>query len=407
MPDDKDRIIEEFRAELEKAKKREEDYNKTRRAMLYMLEDLNDSTHAIERAKMEWEATFDAITSPLFIHDKGFNIIRANRAYMESAGIPFKNLMGKPYYTIFPVREKPFATCLRAIEEEGVEEEITVTSLKKVFMIRTYPIKNDEGVYSYGVHILEDITAAKGLEAKLKEEVATTGNLLGIAEATASIKDIDKLISEVIKSTARILRSDVCLGYLRGHSKEAFMPYHAYGVPGPRTSLFRTRPLEEAEWFIKDVIDNRDVMITHAPFVAPAHAGDTFITDFFFSWLPGMSSMLLIPLAGRAGVNGLLISFYKIRRDLSENDKRVIHGIMNQVSTALEEARLYRESVDKAMELSHKIETLKVMREIDRSVLSILNPDDVLETVVTLLGRLVPCDRATVVVANRVGRFYL
>ena len=114
-----------------------------------------------------------------------------------------------------------------------------------------------------------------------------------------------------------------------------------------------------------------------------------------------MGSMLVIPLSGRAWVNGVLILFYKDTKDFTEKDKKVIKGIMHQVSTALEEARLYRDSVDKALELSHKIETVRVMREIDRSVLSTLNPDEILETVVSLLGRLIPCDRATVAVTDR------
>jgi PAS domain-containing protein len=37
--------------------------------------------NALKRAKEDWEATFDAMTDPLFIHDRELKIIRANKAY--------------------------------------------------------------------------------------------------------------------------------------------------------------------------------------------------------------------------------------------------------------------------------------------------------------------------------------
>src|SRR3990172_5949428 len=158
MSDDKDTIIEELRAELDKAKKREQEYAENRKAMLYMLEDLNESAQLIEKAKNEWEATFDAITDPLFMHDRDLNIIRANMAYMEYSGKSFNDIMGRPYYSIFPLMERPFESCLNALKKE---EDITISSINKTFKVRSYPVKDVEGRPIYSVHILEDITAAR------------------------------------------------------------------------------------------------------------------------------------------------------------------------------------------------------------------------------------------------------
>src|SRR3989304_6684103 len=265
MSDDKDTIIEELRAELDKAKKREQEYAENRKAMLYMLEDLNESAQLIERAKNAWEATFDAITDPLFMHDRDLNIIRANMAYMEYSGMSFNDIMGRPYYSIFPLMERPFESCLNALKKE--EEEITISSINKTFKVRSYPVKDTDGRLVDSVHLLEDITAAKDFEARLKEEISTTTDLLSIAEATSSIKDIDKLMTSIVKSVARILKTDICLGYVRNHEKEEFMPYYAEGSPAARLSLFRTRPLPDTEWFLSDAINNKEILITHAPFV--------------------------------------------------------------------------------------------------------------------------------------------
>lgn len=403
MLDDRNTIIKDLRAELDKAKKREQDNAENRKAMLYMMEDLNDTAQMIKKAKNEWEATFDAITDPLFIHDMDFNIVRANRAYMEYSGKSFRDIMGRPYYSIFPLMKRPFESCLKVMTKAEDEEDITISSVNKIFRVRSYPIKDVEDRLVCSIHILEDITAARNFESRLEEEVSTTTDLLSIAEATASIKNIDKLMSAVVKSVSRILKADICLGYLRSHKKDEFMPYQAEGLPVARLSLFRTRPLPDTEWFVSEAINNKEMLIAHPPFLNSSLiiVKRFAALGFFFSWLPGMGTMLVIPLVGRTWVNGILILFYKETKDIQERDKRVIKGVVHHVSTALEEARLYRESVDKAMELSHKIETVRVMREIDRSVLSTANPDEVLETVVSLLGRLLPCERATIALVDR------
>src|SRR3989338_4335431 len=79
------------------------------RALLYMLEDLNEMLSSIARGKKEWEDTVDSITDPLFMHDLEFRIVKCNRAYLESSGAAsFKDIMGRPYYEIFPKMEGPF-----------------------------------------------------------------------------------------------------------------------------------------------------------------------------------------------------------------------------------------------------------------------------------------------------------
>ncbi len=93
--------LSRLKGELEKAAEQREDIESIRKAMLYLLEDMKESAAIIERGKKEWEVTFDAIADPIFIHDKDFRIIRANKAYATASGMPFKEVIGKPYYTIF------------------------------------------------------------------------------------------------------------------------------------------------------------------------------------------------------------------------------------------------------------------------------------------------------------------
>src|SRR3989338_5660114 len=202
---DKDLITElqseiaRLKAELAKLREQLRDLEASQQATLFMVEDLNESRASIEKAKNEWEATFDSISDPLFIHDKEFKIVRTNKAYADAAGMTFNHFIGRPYYEVFPKMEKPFKMCLKVQElQEEEEEEYFCPVTNRVFKVRFYPIKDVNGGCLYSIHIMEDITAAKKAEQQIKDEMEITSHLLMIADATAHTTDVDKLMKQVV-----------------------------------------------------------------------------------------------------------------------------------------------------------------------------------------------------------------
>jgi len=121
----------------------------------------------IELAHREWMSALDAVDDPIFLHDKEFRIVRVNRAYQRHAGIPFKEIIGRPYYEIFPKADGPLPGCRRTVEEkEGDEEEINVDD--RVYRSRAFPVYDGQGEFVFSVHSLEDITERKQAEAKMR-----------------------------------------------------------------------------------------------------------------------------------------------------------------------------------------------------------------------------------------------
>ncbi|MBI5888586.1 MAG: HD domain-containing protein [Deltaproteobacteria bacterium] len=393
-------------AELEKAWAQEKELKDTSRAMLNLLDDLNKSSANMEAAKKDWETTFDAMLDPVFIHDSRFRVVRANRAYQEAAGLAFHDIIGMPYYEVFPKTQSgPCKGCLKAIEP-GIEEkeEIYIPQTGKTFKMLFYAMKDAAGKQLCGLHVMENITDVKKAEDAMRRELEIIRHLLMISNAAARTTDIDRLMEQVVSCLNTIMSSDIALSYLWDGEGGAFLPSHATGLSHEQTSLFLTEHIGGNDAVVKKAFNGHAAIIGKETLTAEGPGTDAL--KRLFSRETRLESLAVIPLYGRLGPLGLLICAYtglnpKGAEALERMPEELMNGIGSQVSTALDEARVYRESTNKSMELSHKIETIKIMHEIDKHVLSTLEPQEILDTAVLMISKIIPCDRVTVVLVDR------
>lgn len=543
--------IAELESEVRRLKAREEDLVETRRAMLYLLEDLNATTADIARAKNEWEATFDSISDPLFIHDRDLKVLRCNRAYQKHAGQPFERIVGRPYHEVFPKMPGTFKACTG--EAKGVRaaegEEQEVPEAGKVFKVKSYSIRTDRDPLF--LHVMVDITEARRAEQKerflndfsqkiaadidigyrrktvcewaqklgyesvwlgevvrergvvrpvawcggaaapeeadlsdgasalagaveqmrpvvcggpglegassaaipllddgavrevlvvvsalerfperevpflrtfashanaymknsmlfekvaesaerIKGEMGLTESFLDIATATSKTTDIHRLMEHVVVSVKKITGSTATLAYLWSNEKNAFLPCRAEGLDRGQRAFFRTSVLYRDTPVVDKAFGER------GPIVEEPGGRDRLLAGSEgddLAFLAGdFKKAVVVPLYGRKGTLGVLVCLYgktgtASAGELSPREMKLLSGISSQVSVALDEARMYKDSVDTAMDLSRKVETIQTMHEIDMAILSTLEPKEILETSAMMIARLVPCDRATI-----------
>lgn len=507
--------IEKKDAKFQKAREQIRNLEETRKAMFNLVGEMGKAVSIAQNAKNEWQTTFDSISTPLFIHDKEFKVVKVNRAYQEAAGMPFPAIIGKPYYEIFPKMDGPLRMCLETMAElREKEEEISLPSDGRIFKAKFYPVKDRDGKPLYSIHILEDVTEAKKAEdalraseeryrsimdnigigistissnmeilsinkqmkkwypdldiskrpicyktfndppreeicsycptcktlqdgqvhesvtetpagreirnyrvisspikdkegkitaaiemveditdriraeKALREETETTTNLLMIASATVHITDMDRLVEQIVHCIWKIMKCDICLLYHWDSEMRVFKPGSACGLTHEMIPLFRIESLDDKVAFVRKALEEKK------PIMIEAHCYTSL------PWCKEYATMMVIPIIGRKGILGLIIEAYKSSKALTEKSKRIMEGIAHQISIAMEETRLYKESINKAMELSRKIETLQIMHEIDVSILSTLDIHDMLETIVLMVSRVVPSDRVTVALVD-------
>jgi PAS domain S-box-containing protein/putative nucleotidyltransferase with HDIG domain len=177
MPPDA-RELARLQAELEAAQARERAAQETRRALLAMLEDLEESRREIEQARHEWVSAMDAVLDPIFMHDHDYCILRANRAYAERAGMDVRDVIGKPYWQVFPKIDNPLPGCIHALENQQRHEEELRLASGEIYLIRYYPILDGEGNYLYSLHLMQDVTEKRRAEDALHESEARFRNLV-------------------------------------------------------------------------------------------------------------------------------------------------------------------------------------------------------------------------------------
>lgn len=95
----------------------------------------------VSRSQREWKETFDSITDLVSIHDRDFNIIRANRAFLEHFGLTNKEVINRKCYELFHGTDSPLINCPHKITlHENRPETVEVLDPKtdKIFRVSTF-----------------------------------------------------------------------------------------------------------------------------------------------------------------------------------------------------------------------------------------------------------------------------
>lgn len=131
------------------------------------LQYLRDEEQRIVQTLKDWQATFDAITIPVFVYDRSYHLIRANRAYLERAGAAMKDIMGKPYFDVFPKLGRPIIDPPQNAGRDIADSEVRLPT-GEVFISRNYPIYSENNEYRHTLHTLQEVTLVKQAEKSIR-----------------------------------------------------------------------------------------------------------------------------------------------------------------------------------------------------------------------------------------------
>ncbi len=153
----------------------------------------------IERALQEWVTAIDAVDELIFMHDADGRILRANLAYAERAGIDVRQLGGKFYWEVFPKMPGPRPLCPTAMGTDGMLIKEVVLDTGEVFVSRGYPIVTSQDGYRYSVHVLNNVTENRRLEAERRNHIAAL---------TAANAELAALNGKLCEAQSQLVQSE-------------------------------------------------------------------------------------------------------------------------------------------------------------------------------------------------------
>ncbi len=164
---------------------------------------------SIIHAKKELEETFDIINEAITIHDKDFNIIRANRAAEKMLGLLFHKILSQKCYKSYHGTDCPpeiCPSCQTLKTGEPCVSEIFEPYLDKYLEIKALPRFDSDNQLIGLVHVVRDITKRKQAEGLLREseekyrrQFDEALDAIFIADATTGILiDCNRAASELV-----------------------------------------------------------------------------------------------------------------------------------------------------------------------------------------------------------------
>lgn len=167
-------------------------------------------------AKEEWEETFNTIDDAIIIHDRQFNIIRANTSASSLMKLPFYQTMKNDYIKIFqekvPLKEKE--PLLNALKKGDVFiTEVFEPAVNKFYEVKAIPQTSGRGEMVDVIHVIRDITERKQTEQAIRKNQEQLRNLaaylqkVGEAERTNIAREIHDELGQALT----VLKMDLSL----------------------------------------------------------------------------------------------------------------------------------------------------------------------------------------------------
>ncbi len=290
----------------------------------------------LRRSEREKAAILDSLSDLVIYHDTEMNILWANRAASESAGLTYEQLKGGHCYEIWHQRSSTCVGCpvVKARETGRPQEAEIRTPDGRSWSVRGYPVVDTEGVIEGIVETTQDITERRQTQDALRRRAREMEMLQATVLDITGPHALPTLLQTIVERAAHLLDAPAGGLYLCDPEQQQVRCVVSYNTPRDYTEV----TLKYGEGAAGTV----------------AQTGEPLIIDDYRVWSKRagvhedeqpFTAVLSVPMIWQGHVTGVIHVLEEgERRHFIQADLELLTLFANHAVIAVENARLYEQA---------------------------------------------------------------
>jgi len=293
----------------------------------------------VERAKRDWEETFDAMQDPVAVVDQDGCIVRANRAFAYLVQKPFADFVGGPYESAMSAENCPESVCFLELDSGGDRTATCVHEIRgRLFEVQTTPVSegidSESGTSARKIYVLRDITEGRHAEREIRLRNRDLVLLNRIIATSATSPTLESFLETVCKELAQAFDASRAVATLFSRDKAESVVVAGCSTTGESDYRGRTMPIER-DTYSQYVLRHRGAL-----FLGDAETGLKHPPPDSQQASRSAGSSLLLPLLVDGEIEGSIRVDAAGSRVFTSGEIDLAHRMADQVSAALARIRL-------------------------------------------------------------------
>lgn len=157
----------------------------------------------IWRSQKWWQSIIDAIKDYIFVLDRNYRILKTNKAFAGQFGKEPADIIMKPYYELYGLREAHEWCVVSGESERLVTGSLERKIHESVYLISCFPIYHEH--HDAVVYIMKDITETR----RLKDQIYHMDKLSSLGTLTSGVAhEINNPLTGIIGYTEMLLMNE-------------------------------------------------------------------------------------------------------------------------------------------------------------------------------------------------------
>ena len=293
----------------------------------------------VERAKRDWEETFDAMQDPVVVVDRDHRIVRANQAFANLVQRPYTSFVGASYHVIMVAASCPEPVCPLEKERRGGRTATCVHEYRgRTFEVQATVVSEDggsePGAVVRKIYALRDITEHRRAEKEIRRRNRELVLLNRIIATSAASPALESFLETVCKELAQTFDAAHSVATLFSEDKAESVVVAGCSASGNNHHRGQVIPIER-DPYSQHVLRHRSPMYLEGVQTDPGQA-----PSGGHNARRGTLSSLLLPLLVDGEIQGSIRMDAAGSRVFTSSEVDLAHRIADQVSTALARIRL-------------------------------------------------------------------